>query len=261
MTPARPLATVTPAASSTPVRPAAPVTVQENRYTVELHNSKDGRGPDYDGTFAAMLAMFRSAPSAPSATAPAGSISTPTPTAGTSGFTISGTPVPGATVEAADRRVTVRLAPRRPRVVDADLAQARDQANMLIGEPVLLRWKDTTWTVTRDELADMLRYQPGPGGRLTAYLTRDGLIAKANAIAREANRRSDAPRASDGSLLPLDVNATAGVLWQLASTLSRGRVGEILWTEEVIAPAPEVTDDFSIIGASLPAPAGVGLPR
>jgi hypothetical protein len=133
----------------------------------------------------------------------------------------------------------VRLAPRRPRVVDADLAPARDQANMLVAEPVVLRWKDASWTVTRDELADMLRYQPGPGGRLMAYLTRDGLIAKASAVAREADRRSDAPRASDGKLLPMDVTSTAGAIWQLASTVSRDRSVEIYWTQEIIEPPPD----------------------
>jgi hypothetical protein len=71
------------------------------------------------------------------------------------------------------------------------------------------------------------------------------LIAKAAAIAREADRRPDAPRASDGSLLPLDVTATAGVVWQLASTLSRDRVGEILWTEEALVTAPEAIVDSS----------------
>jgi hypothetical protein len=136
-----------------------------------------------------------------------------------------------------DRRVTLRLAPRSPKVQDKDLAPARDQANGLIGEPIALHWKDATWTVARSELADMLRYQPA-NGVLMAYLTRDGLLAKAQAIAGEAERRPDAPRDSQGNVLPLDVPRTAAVIWELASTSPSNRSGEIVWTEEEQPPAP-----------------------
>jgi hypothetical protein len=133
--------------------------------------------------------------------------------------------------------VTLRLAPRSPKVQDKDLAAARDQANQLISEPIMLRWNDASWTVTRAELADMLRYQSSSSG-LMAYLTRDGLLAKAQAIATEAQRRPDAPHDSKGALLPLDVPRTASVIWQLASTTPTNRVSDIVWSEED-QPAPE----------------------
>jgi vancomycin resistance protein YoaR len=233
-------------------------TITETRHVVELVSAREGRGPDYLATFAAMQIVFRAAPPSPlpsvaGATSgsaagtptPARPTVTPTPArpAGQAATpTARGTPVgtpaagsrPGASPEGADeadRRVTVRLAPRAPRVVDADLASARDQANTLIGEPITVQWQDARWTVTRAELAGMLRYQQA-GGQLSAYLTRDGLLAKAAAIAREAERRPDAPRDSQGRVLPVDVPATAAAIWQQALTKGTNRVAEVVWTEE-----------------------------
>jgi hypothetical protein len=185
-----------PAATST-VPPAIPPTIREARQVVELRNAKDGRGPDYLGTFAAMQVLFRG----------------------------------GATTDQAERRVTVRLTTRPPRVHDRDLAPARDMANRLIGEPVVVRWLESSWTVTSDELAAMLRYQTTRDG-LSAYLTRDGLLAKAGAIAREAERQPGALKDSKGALLPVDVPATASAIWQQASTVARNRVAAVVWTEE-----------------------------
>jgi len=118
--------------------------------------------------------------------------------------------------------------------VDADLAAAQEQANVLIGEPITLRWLNLTWNVSRDELNNMLRYQPALDGKLTAYLSRDGLLAKAASIAREAERSPLAPRNSYGELLSVDVQYTAAVIWQIASTAASApaRVGELVWTDE-----------------------------
>lgn len=204
----------------------APATAGENRYTVGLRNARSGRGPDYEATYNAVLAIFRS----PQITDPA------------------------------ERRVTVRVSPRAPRVSDLDLALARDQANGLIGEPIQLRWQDQTWTVSRDELADMLRYQPGRDGKLTAYLTRDGLLAKAGAIARELERGTTAPRGRDGQVLPLDIPATAGAIWEMASTRVSGRVTAVVWAEDLSedpdapppAPAtPRFSTGLSVTGPSV----------
>ncbi|MBI3973694.1 MAG: peptidoglycan binding domain-containing protein [Chloroflexi bacterium] len=199
-----PRASVTPVPTRTPVAITVPPTIQETHHRVALRNARDGRGPDYLATFSALQIMFRS----------------------------------GMPAEPAERKVTVRLAPRAPRVRDQELAAARDTANQLIGEPIAVRWKDATWTVTRDELAGMLRYQSTNAG-LSAYLTRDGLIAKASAIAQEAERRPDAPRDSEGKPLPVDVLATASNIWQQASTVPAGRVDEVVWTEE--EPKEETT--------------------
>jgi hypothetical protein len=169
---------------------------------VELRNARDGRGPDYLGTFAAVQVLFRS----------------------------------GQPADPAERRVTVRLAPRPPRVQDRELAAARDTANMLIGEPVNVRWNNVAWLVSRDELAGMLRYQQGREG-LTAYLTRDGLLAKATAIAREAERLPNAPTDSTGQPLPVDVPATAAAIWQQASTVAGNRAATLVWTEPEEPPA------------------------
>ncbi|HET6319614.1 MAG TPA: hypothetical protein VFG86_24410, partial [Chloroflexota bacterium] len=232
----------------TAVAPAAsPTPVFENRYRVELRNARDGRGPDYDGTFNQVQALFRQGnallspplPVAAAAPVPA----RPTPAPGATAVPLPTplplpvvTPVALSSEELAQlteqRRVTVRLAPRRPRVLDLDLAPAEQQANLLIGEPVLLRWQNLSWTVSRDELANMLRYQTGRDGKLSAYLSRDGLIAKATQIAREAERSLLAPRSSQSEVLPLDVPNTAAVIWQLASNVDSGRAGEIVWTEE-----------------------------
>jgi len=103
---------------------------------------------------------------------------------------------------------------------------------------VAVRWKGATWTVTRAELADMLRYQNGSAG-LTAYLTRDGLLAKAQAIAAEAERRPDAPRDAHGQVLPLDVPATASAIWLQASTAPANRSADLVWTEEEEQPTPQ----------------------
>jgi vancomycin resistance protein YoaR len=164
---------------------------------VELRNARDGRGPDYMSTFSAMQVLFRA----------------------------------GATTDAAERRVTVRLAARPPRVQDRDLAAARDMANRLVGEPVEVRWQDATWTLTRDELAGMLRYQSTREG-VSAYLTRDGLLAKAAAIAREAERHANVPKDSKGKPLLVDVTATAASIWQQASTVASNRMASVVWTEE-----------------------------
>lgn len=182
-------------------------TLQENRYAVGLRNARDGRGPDYNATAAAVQALFRT----------------------------------GAPVDPAERRVTVRVAPRAPRVTDLDLAPARDLANVLVSEPVLVRWRDASWAISRDDLAGMLRYQPGQNGKLMAYLTRDGLIAKAGAIASEANRRSDVPRGVDGNLLPLDVPQTAGVIWEAANRAGVGRTAEVVWAEDRTDPPLDET--------------------
>ena len=179
-----------------------PPTLTENRYRVELLNARDGRGPDYDGTFAVMQAALRASYLAP----------------------------PDA--EKTPQRVTVRLAPRRPRVVDTDLALAQAQANTLIEEPVAIRWLNNTWTVTRDELNNMLRYQPGRDGKLTAYLSRDGLLAKATAIAREAERNPRAPRSSWDELLPVDIPNTARAIWNAAQAPLSARSGDVVWNDE-----------------------------
>ena len=190
-----------------------PERVVENRYRVELRNARDGRGPDYDGTFAQLQAALRASYAALSPTgAPASSVL--------------------SDAERESRRVTVRLAPRRPRVVDTDLALAQQQANVLIEEPVMIRWQSSTWTVTRDELHNMLRYQPGRDGKLTAYLSRDGLLAKATAIAREAERNPQAPRSTWGELLPVDIPYTAVAIWNAAQSAGTGRSSDLVWTDE-----------------------------
>ncbi|HET7770197.1 MAG TPA: hypothetical protein VFN74_15585, partial [Chloroflexota bacterium] len=79
---------------------------------------------------------------------------------------------------------------------------------------------------------NMLRYQPGRDGKLTAYLTRDGLLAKATAIAREAERHPSAPRSSWGDVLPVDVPYTALAIWNAAQVSGSPRVGELTWTDE-----------------------------
>ena len=200
---ATPAAGATPTAQSGTSQPAIPPTIRETRYTVELRNARDGRGPDTGATFAELQLLFRS----------------------------------GMPAEPDARVVTVRLAPRPPKVHDQDLAAARDTANKLIGEPITVRWRSTTWVVTRDELAGMLRYQTGRDG-VMAYLTRDGLLAKASAIAEEARRLPDAPRDSNGQPLPVDVPATASAIWMQASTVPANRVAEVVWQEET-PPAPE----------------------
>ncbi len=178
---------------------AAPVTVRENRPLVELRNARDGRGPDYLGTFGAMQAFFR----------------------------------PGTATNPEERKVTVRIAPRPARVQDRDLAPARDQANRMIGEPVMMRWGALNWTVTRDELASMLRYQ-GSAGSTSAYLTRDALLTRATAIARDLERHPEAPKGADGAPRKVDVPATASALWIQASTVERNRSAQV-----VLEPEPE----------------------
>jgi hypothetical protein len=183
-------------------RTDVPPTLQETRYAVEVRNARDGRGPDYMATFAAMQVLFRA----------------------------------GQPADPAERRVTVRLAPRPPRVQDRDVAAARDTANLLVGEPAIVRGQDAAWTITRDELASMFRYQPAGDG-VMAYLTRDGLLAKAGAIAREAERRPDAPKDRAGKPLPVDVPATAAAIWQQASTAAANRVAGVVWSEDAAADA------------------------
>ena len=178
---------------------AAPVTVRENRPLVELRNARDGRGPDYLGTFGAMQALFR----------------------------------PGTATNPEERKVTVRIAPRPARVQDRDLAPARDQANRMIGEPVTMRWGALNWTVTRDELASMLRYQ-GSAGSTSAYLTRDALLTRATAIARDLERHPEAPKGADGAPRKVDIAATASALWIQASTVERNRSAQV-----VLEPEPE----------------------
>lgn len=222
-----------------------PEKLTENRHRVELRNARDGRGPDYDGTFALMQAALRQ---------------------GYAAFSQTATPAQ-LDRERAEQRITVRLAARRPRVLDTDLALAQQQANVLIEEPVTLRWLDSTWTVTRDELNNMLRYQPGRDGRLTAYLSRDGLIAKATAIAREAERNPRAPRSSWGELLPVDIANTAAAIWEMAQAPTSARVGAVVWNDEdpalmkPEAALPEATGSGGTPGAqATPRPAATPAP-
>jgi hypothetical protein len=191
------------AAPGTPAIPiASPPTLTETRHRVELRNARDGRGPDYLGTFAGMQVLFRN----------------------------------GSPTDPAERRVTVRLAPRPPRVQDRELAAARETANLLIGEPVTVRWEEVSWIVSRDELAGMLRYQQGRDG-LTAYLTRDGLLAKAGEIARQAERLATRPTDTAGQPLPVDVPNTAAAIWQQASTVAANRTATVVWVEPEEPPA------------------------
>lgn len=183
----------------------AAATRREARPVVELRNARDGRGPDYAATFGAVQALFR----------------------------------PGATAAGDERKVTVRIAPRPAGVQDRDLAAARDQANRLIGEPVILRWEALNWTVSRDELATMLRYQTGSGGT-SAYLTRDGLIARATTIARDLERHPQAPKGAGGAPRKVDIPATASALWIQASTVERNRNAQVELEPEA-EPAPEPT--------------------
>ena len=195
-----------------------PERIVENRHRVELRTARDGRGPDYDGTFAQMQAALRA------------SYATLSPLLAAQPAGISSAERELARIE--PRVVTVRVAPRRPRVLDTDLAPAQQLANTLIEEPVTMRWLNSTWTVTRDDLHNMLRYQPGRDGKLTAYLSRDGLLAKATAIAREAERSPLAPRSSWGELLPVDIPYTAVAIWDAARGTGTGRVAELVWTDE-----------------------------
>ncbi|MGH2367861.1 MAG: hypothetical protein ACRDI2_06660, partial [Chloroflexota bacterium] len=192
-----------PPADGEPSSPGVSPTIRETRPVVGLRNDRDGRGPDYLGTFSAMQILFRS----------------------------------GSTVNPDERRVAVRLAPRPARVQDGDLARARDMANLLIGEPIVVRWENVTWTITRDELAGMLRYQSGSGG-LTAYLTRDGLLAKAEAIARDLQGRPEAPKDAEGNTRSVDVPATASAIWLQASTAATNRVADVAFVPEAPPPQP-----------------------
>jgi vancomycin resistance protein YoaR len=194
-----------PGTPTTPGTPGAPATSRppaEGRPLVELRNAKDGRGPDYLGTFSAMQALFKI----------------------------------GAPAGADERKVTVRLTTRPPRVQDVQLAAARDQANRLIGEPVIMRWESLTWTVTREELAAMLRYQTAGTG-MTAYLARDALLARATTIARDLERQPQLPRDATGKPRTVDVPATASNLWIQASTVERNRAAEVVLAEPD-EPAP-----------------------
>ena len=179
---------------------------REARPVVELRSAKDGRGPDYMGTFTAMQALFR----------------------------------PGATAAGDERKVAVRSAPRLAGVQDRELIPARDQANRLIGEPVTLRWEALNWTVSRDELALMLRYQTGSGGT-SAYLTRDGLLARATTIARDLERHPQGPKDAAGAPRKVDIPATASALWIQASTVERNRAAQVVLEPEGEAPAEPAT--------------------
>jgi hypothetical protein len=196
----------------------ATTTRREARPQVELRNARDGRGPDYAGTFSAVQALFR----------------------------------PGATAAGDERKVTVRIAPRPAGVQDRDLAAARDQANRLIGEPVILRWEALNWTVSRDELAAMLRYQTGSGGT-SAYLTRDGLIARATTIARDLERHPQAPKGAGGAPRKVDIPATASALWIQASTVERNRSAQVELepeAEPTPEPSPAATAAAGQVGAA-----------
>src|SRR5262249_16891841 len=133
----------------------------------------------------------------------------------------------GSTVDPAERKITVRLAPRPPRVQDRDLAAARDQANRLIGEPVSIKWESQSWTVTRDELAALLPYPAGRGG-MSAYLTRDALLARATSVAREVERLPSWPKDSSGKPRQVDIPSTASSLWLQASTIPTNRIAEVV---------------------------------
>jgi hypothetical protein len=172
---------------------------------VQLQNAKDGRGPDYLGTFGPVQGVFKSGVADPAA-----------------------------------RTVVVRLAPRPARVQDRDLAPARDQANRLIGEPVTLRWQGLSWTVSRDELAGMLRYQPTANGGTSAYLARDALLAKATAIGHELEGNPQGPKDPEGKPRVLDVPATASALWIQASTVDHNRAADVVQAE---LPEPTPTPE------------------
>lgn len=121
-----------------------------------------------------------------------------------------------------ERVVRVGLVARPPRVTESALVAARDAANLLIGRPVVVRSPVGDWTITVDELIAMLRFQGTPPS-LAPFLSRERLVERIEAIAREADTRAAAAalRSDAGGPRRADVLMTAAAAWASAQTDDR----------------------------------------
>jgi hypothetical protein len=138
-----------------------------------------------------------------------------------------------STLDPAARVVPLPVGPLAPRLSETRLAPARDQAERLIGKPVVVRDAFQEWSITPDELAAMLKTQDS-GGQISAYLGRDLLLAHVERIAREAEARTGANAVRDAAGRPAKVDRllTASAVWAAAQAdQPEQRVADLQWAD------------------------------
>lgn len=178
---------------------------------------------------------------APSASVAQALVETPT-AAATSGARVDGAQGAGATPT--PRTVVVRVVDQPPDAAAESLGRMARTANVLISAPVFVEWSNREWRVELNDLVDLLRFGP-VGDGADAYLGRDGLLAVAERIGREASRLDDAPRDALDNVLPVDVPMTAAAIWAAANRTGIERRAEIAWVEDEPTPVPGVTTPWS----------------
>jgi hypothetical protein len=146
----------------------------------------------------------------------------------------------GAPTATRDRRFLIQTFEVSPNVDAANVARMARTANVLIGAPVAVEWSNGEWWVETNDLVDLLRFGPF-GSDVDAYLGRDGLLAIADRIGREATRLNDAPRDAAGAVIPVDVPQTAAAIWAAANRTGSDRRAEVAWSEDDPTPVPGVT--------------------
>ena len=142
------------------------------------------------------------------------------------------------------RTVLVRVVDPPPDGAAESLRRMARTANVLISAPVIVEWSSREWRVEPNDLVDLLRFGP-VGDGADGYLGRDGLLAVAERIGREASRLDDAPRDARDTVLPVDVPMTAAAIWAAANRTGFERRAEIAWVEDEPTPVPGVTTPMS----------------
>ncbi len=134
------------------------------------------------------------------------------------------------------RAVVIPIIDRQPVVGLDALEGAARQATVLVRAPILVEWSDREWVIDANDLVDLLRFGPGAVTGTVAYLSRDGLIATADRIARDAVRLADAPVDEAGDVLSVDVPRTAAAIWSAANGDGAARRAEVAWIEDEPTP-------------------------
>jgi vancomycin resistance protein YoaR len=140
-----------------------------------------------------------------------------------------------AATDLAQRTATVPVAPHTPRLSEAQMAPAREQAQRLIGRPVVVRDAFEEWQVTPEQLETMLRFQES-NGQVVAYLGRDQLLERVEAIARQAESRTGPNAVLDAAGRPAKVDRllTAAAIWTAAQAdKPEDRIADLQWADGV----------------------------
>jgi hypothetical protein len=179
-----------------PAQTAADAALEVRDHRVQLRAARAGMGVDFDALAADLAGRF-------------------------------------SALDPAARVAPVSMGPRAPRLSEAQLGPAREQAERLISQSVVVRDAFEQWKLTPEQLESMLRTQQS-GDQVTAYLGRDQLLARVEAIAQQAEARTGPNAVHDAAGRPAKVDRllTASAIWAAAQADQPDqRMAELQWVE------------------------------